>query len=123
MTRTFEAILKDVSPAGELAFMADGREYKLPADNGTVGETPTLPSSRTQWRRQIGLRGQLNFTWHATTAAPALFSFCAYLDQSLMRVSSLDDVNPVGGGRALGWKSFNQPWGFLAKSPSLVRRA
>lgn len=122
MIRNFEVTLKDISVSGELVFSAEGCDYRLLAAEGTAGETPGLPSSLEQWSLQIGLRGCLSFTWHVSTEAPALFSFCSYPDQSLVRARLLDDVPTASRHRLLGWKSFNQPAGFLAKDPSLVGR-
>lgn len=122
MTREFEATLIRFTTAGELVFFTNGHEYSLRASQGSVGDTPMLFSSPVTWQSQVGRRGQLRFTWHATTEAPALYSFESYLDQTMTRLTTLDDVLPVIAGNFIGWKSFAQPCGFLAKASSPVGR-
>ncbi|WP_147480998.1 hypothetical protein [Pseudomonas caricapapayae] len=120
MPAEFEVTLHALSTTGDLVFTVGTSEYRLPIINGTVGESPASPSSDAEWRLQIGLRGRLSFTLHPTISSPALFSFCAYRDQSCARMFSLDDVNATTAQNFIGWRSYMNPFGFLAKKSSPV---
>ena len=108
----FEVTLLQVTPYGDFVFCHHGSEQRLIAAQGSIGATPTVPAERAEWDALKGRTGKLTIAWHPSAQCPALFSFMPYANPTLRRAAVLDDAgsNPA----LIGWRDFNQPYGFLA---------
>lgn len=118
---SYEVTLLDVTSNGDVVFDFRGTRQSLTAAQGSIGRIPSVPAFAIDWQRQLGRVGYLRFSLHPTQQAPALFSFEPYQDQSLRRVYTLDDMldTPTSHSNTplvVGWRSFQQPEGFLASS-------
>ncbi|MFG3454581.1 hypothetical protein [Stutzerimonas stutzeri] len=108
----FEVTLLQVTSCGDLVFSHLGAEQNLIAEQGSIGAIPTVPADVAAWAALVGRTGKLTIAWYPSTERPALFSFMPYANPTLRRATVLDDAgsNPA----LIGWRDYDQPYGFLA---------